>query len=349
MPNNSTEIFDDIFLQSDKLEVATIITLLTSTLSFIGSGSIVLCVILHRRVCATEIFPIFHLSVANFFSSLFLMVLCCLFLAGHPSYPGPQGPCGYILAVTMSLFICTFLLTLSYALEAFIRLHRRLQSYVSLEGFRTEGINNNCMYLMYFLSWTLPIALGIFLMLVTHFIKDEDDGSLYDIIPKECSLCFPAFVAQRHFCWAQVKEGNLWLLMYKLIFLLPLLFVFIVNMVLYLCIARDYRHVSMRRGLLSYHQRQEEMTLRKKAILYQTAFIICWIPTLILQSLSFYESFVMKDNYWLFILQSLLGPLQGLLNCIIYGWKRSSFRRALTESSQLLSTNRGGAGMSYTL
>ena len=48
------------------------------------------------------------------------------------------------------------------------------------------------------------------------------------------------------------------------------------------------------------------------------------------------------------LFQAILGPLQGLLNCIIYGWKRDSFRRALTESSHLLSTNRGSV-MTFTL
>lgn len=325
-----------------------IVSLLTSGLSLFGSGSILVCVVYHRRVCAPEIFPIFHLSVANVLASLCMLTLTALFLDGHPSYPGSEGPCGYLLAIMTSFYICTFFLTLGYALEAFIRLHRRLQSYLSLEGIRGDGVSNIYMYFVYFFSWFIPLVQGIFLMVMTHLIKENTDGQFSHILPPECSLCYPAFSSQDRVCWSHVVSGHRWQLMYKLIFLVPLLLVFVLNMALYVCIGRDFRQVSMRRGLLSYHQRQEETALRKKAFMYQTAFIVCWIPTIALVATSFSKSFSMVHHYWLFLLQALLGPLQGLLNCFIYGWKRESFRRALTESSHLLDTSRGNT-MSFTL
>ncbi|KAK7102637.1 transmembrane protein 116-like [Littorina saxatilis] len=344
--SNGTEVED--LMTFSQMNVVSIISLLTSGLSLVGSGSILFCVVYHRRVCSPEIFPIFHLSVADGMASLFMMIVSVLFLNTYPSYPGSPGPCGYLIAIMTSLYICTFFLTLGYALEAFIRLRRRLQAYLSLEGSRTNGVSNYCMYVVYFMSWLVPLSLGIFLMLVTHFTKVENN-SFTRVLPMECSLCFPVFSAHQTYCWSQVEDGTQWLLMYRLIFLIPLLFVFSLNMVLYICISRDFRQVSMRRGLLSYHQRQEEAMLRKKAFMYQTAFIVCWIPTMVLEVASFFSSYNMLNFYALFVLQALVGPLQGLLNCIIYGWKRESFRRALSESSHLLSTNRGGAGMSFTL
>ncbi|XP_076469528.1 transmembrane protein 116-like [Babylonia areolata] len=336
------ELFDHV-----QMKIIGTLSLLTSGLSLVGSGSILACVIYHRRVCATEIFPIFHLSVADGLASLVTVIMSVMFLNSVPGVPGGTGPCGYFVAIMMSLYISTFFLTFSYALEAFVRLRQRLQSYMSVDENRNDGVSSLCMYGVYFVSWIVPLTVGVFLMLVTHFIK-KDPSSLMHIFPAQCSQCFPVFSAHESYCWSYVEDGKQWLLMYRLVFLLPLLIVFLLNMVLYMCIARDFRHVAMRRGLLSYHQRQEETTLRKKAFLYQSAFIVCWIPTLLLICISFAGSFVMADYYALFLLQAILGPLQGLLNCIIYGWKRNSFRRALTESSHILNTNRGGT-MSYTL
>lgn len=348
MANTTVAPTTPAYMSQEEMKAVAVVSMLTSGLSLFGSGSILICGIYHRRVCAPEIFPIFHLSVANALASLFMVVVTSLVLDGNLSYPGSSGPCGYLLAIMMSLYISTFFLTLGYALEAFIRLHRRLQSYLSLEGIRTDGVSNTYMYAVYFFSWFIPIALAIFLMVTTRLIKDPAAGSIFRIMPPECSLCYPAFAAQDQFCWNHVTKGHDWHMMYRLIFLVPLLLVFILNMVLYICIGRDFRQVSMRRGLLSYHQRQEEAMLRKKAFMYQMAFIVCWIPTLALQVLSFSESFSMAAYYWLFLLQALLGPLQGLLNCTIYGWKRDSFRRALTESTHLLNASRG-TGMSFTL
>ncbi|GFO15596.1 transmembrane protein 116-like [Plakobranchus ocellatus] len=102
------------------------------------------------------------------------------------------------------------------------------------------------------------------------------------------------------------------------------------------------------KGLLSYHQRQEESTLNRKAALYQTVFFICWFPSIILGIASFTTNYSMSRYFWLVVLQALLGPLQGFCNSFLYGWRRDSFRRALSERSSLLSTNRATA-MSVTL
>lgn len=346
--SNTTELPDaSLYFDLSQMNIISVISLLTAGLSLTGCASILICVGYHKRVCATEIFPIFHLSLADGLASILMIVLSALFLdTTRHSYPGSSGPCGYVFALMTGLYICTFFLTLGYALEAFVRLRQRLQTYLSLEGSTTHGVSSYCMYVIYFLSWIVPLALGIFLTLETHFIPKNNSTLIY-ILPTQCSLCFPIFSLHERLCWSHVDHGYQKLLMYKLIFLIPLICVFILNMVLYICIARDFRHVSMRRGLLSYHQRQEESMLRKKACLYQFAFIICWIPTLIGEFASFSESYSMADYYALFILQALLGPIQGFLNCLIYGWKRDSFRRALTESSPLMSSQRGT--MSFTL
>uniref|UniRef100_A0A0B6ZZ10 G-protein coupled receptors family 1 profile domain-containing protein n=1 Tax=Arion vulgaris TaxID=1028688 RepID=A0A0B6ZZ10_9EUPU len=128
--------------------------------------------------------------------------------------------------------------------------------------------------------------------------------------------------------------------MVKLVFMVPLVLVVLINMILYMLIWQTYKKVVVTRGLLSCHQKQEEEILRRKTCLYQTVFFVCWLPSIVLGCASFSDDYTTSKFYPGFILQVFLGPLQGVLNSIVYGWQRRSFRRALTETSSLLSSNR---------
>ncbi|XP_046570465.1 uncharacterized protein LOC124278744 [Haliotis rubra] len=133
----------------------------------------------------------------------------------------------------------------------------------------------------------VPLAAGIILLVFTHWVTAKDTTSPHvnftKVIPAECSTCLPVFhYTQDDPCWTQVVCGVSWHLAYKLVFFVPLIAVFISNLLLYVFITRAFKQVSMRRGLYTFHQRQEESTVRRKAILYQCAFLCCWLPTLIL-------------------------------------------------------------------
>ncbi|KAK6176690.1 hypothetical protein SNE40_014941 [Patella caerulea] len=327
-------------LSLSEMQTISIISLVTASLSFMGSFSIVLTSVCHNRVCFPEVYPIFQLSIADILASIFLLSNVICFLKSVPNFPGSSGPCDVLTAFMMSFYISTFILTLCYALEAFMRMQRRLQS-GSTSGNEREGnaVSHPLMYLAYGSAWLIPIVIAIVQIEVIHII-DSSLKTQYEIIPAQCSLCLPVFHFDENKCWDHIEDASTWHLMYKLVFLIILLIVFIVNMILYICIGRKLKQLARGRGLVGFHQRQEESVVRKKAILYQTAFIFCWMPSLLLGFLSLSSSFKMSQYYWLYVLQALLGPLQGLFNCVIYGWKREGFRRALSESTYLVSTNR---------
>ena len=46
-----------------------------------------------------QIFPIFHLSVADGLASLVMMLISVLFLDEFNGYPGSTGPCSYMVAI----------------------------------------------------------------------------------------------------------------------------------------------------------------------------------------------------------------------------------------------------------
>ncbi|XP_067685223.1 transmembrane protein 116-like [Haliotis asinina] len=342
-PSNET---DDGLLNDDQMKVVAIVNVITSALSILGSGSIILCTVFHRKICFSEVYPIFQLSIADLLASLFFFSSTIMFLVGVANYPGSCGPCDYVTAVMTSFYISTLFLTLSYALEAFLRVRKRLYDGLtsSTREQQKKVVSYSFMHLIYAVAWMVPLTAGIILLVFTHWVTAKDTTSplvnFSIVIPRECSTCLPVFhYTQDDPCWCHVENGKSWHLAYKLVFLIPLIAVFLSNIVLYVCITRAFKQVSMRRGLYTFHQRQEESTVRRKAILYQCAFLFCWLPTLILGMLSFQTDFMMRKYFWLYLLQALLGPLQGFLNCIIYGWKREQFRRALSENSSLTSTN----------
>ncbi|XP_059172537.1 uncharacterized protein LOC131953395 isoform X2 [Physella acuta] len=343
---NSTTIE---LLSNDQMRAISVISLVTSCLSFIGSGSVFFCAIYHGRVCYPEIFPTFHLSLADMLSSFFLLIGSSVFLKNmviHDiNFPGSPGPCGYIMTIVTCSYTIAFFLTITYALEALFRFRRRLTDGMNLDLMAVQAVSNKWMYLAYSLAWLVPVVLAVVLMLVTGNLRDKDDSAALEPIPTpiitdQCSSCFAVFWFNEDDCWVQVDEGQMWHTAIKLMFLIPLMLVLILNMILYVLITKVFKQVAMRRGLLSYHQRQEESLLKKKAMLYQGVFFFCWLPTIVLGVLSFTSDYLMGKFYWLLVVQAVAGPLQGIFNSIIYGWKRDSFRRALSERTSLLSTNR---------
>ncbi|XP_071082545.1 transmembrane protein 116-like [Haliotis cracherodii] len=343
---NSTNYTSDGLLTDDEMNVIATVNVITSSLSALGAGSIILCSVFHRKICFSEVYPIFQLSIADLLASLFFFSSTIMFLNNVANYPGSCGPCDYVTAVMTGFYISTLFLTLSYALEAFLRVRKRLHNgfISSSRDQQRTVVSYSFMHLIYAVAWVVPLAGGIVLLVFTHWVTSDDTGpanaSYAKLIPHECSTCLPVFhYTQDNPCWSHVENGTSWHLAYKLVFLIPLIAVFLSNIFLYVCIARAFKQVSMRRGLYTFHQRQEESTVRRKAVLYQSAFLCCWLPTLILGIVSFQSDFTMKRYFWLYVLQALLGPLQGFFNCIIYGWKREQFRRALSENSSLTSTN----------
>ncbi|XP_055882686.1 transmembrane protein 116-like isoform X2 [Biomphalaria glabrata] len=341
-------------LSENQMQTIAVLSLLTSGLSFIGSGSVFLCAVYLKRVCYPEVFPTFHLALADMLSSLFLIISSSIFLTSPVkstmNYPGTPGPCAYLMAIVTSAYTLAFFLTITYALEAYFRFRKRLVDTMNMDLMTVQVVSNRWMYLVYIVAWLLPVIFGGILMYVTHSLRDCDDdvppnSKLYyhynrTNLSAQCSSCFPVFWFNEDHCWKQVDEGHLMHVVIRLIFLIPLLMVMVLNMILYVLVAKVFKQVAMRRGLLSYHQRKEEQLLKKKAFLYQGVFYLCWLPSVILGIVSLFTSYSMAKFFWLLVIQAIFGPLQGILNSIVYGWKRDSFRRALNERTSLLSTNR---------
>ncbi|XP_041350024.1 transmembrane protein 116-like [Gigantopelta aegis] len=329
-------------LDAKQMEVIGMVNMVTSSLSFLGSGSIILCSICHKKICFPEVYPLFQLSIADLLASVIFAASTILFLFKESNFPGSPGPCDYLSALMTSFYISTLFLTMAYALEALLRIRTRLGNETTNSNTSVrKPVSHVFMHTVYAFCWIFPLLIGIVLLVFTHFVDKDShffqNSSVpqWPILPRQCSTCLPIFHYSENGCWTLVENGSSWHVAYKVVFMTPLVLVFVINVSLYVFISKVFRQVSARRGLLSVHQHQEERSLTRKAILYQSAFLVCWLPTLVLGIASFVSDFHMGNFFWLYILQALFGPLQGFLNSFIYGWKRESFRRTLGEMSAL--------------
>ncbi|BFZ08763.1 hypothetical protein BsWGS_11802 [Bradybaena similaris] len=302
-------------------------SIVTAVLSFLGAGSVIVCSIYHRRVFYPEIFPTFHLALADSLASFTLIVSSSTFLSEASDVGGPV--CATFSGLITSFYTSSFLLTLVYALEVWLRFRKRLTDGMRLDTVSVSAVSSRPMFLAYAFSWLVPLILAV--VIITESRKEFKKN--------QCSLCFADFRFDEESCWVGNEESFVHD-MARLIFLVPLVTVMVVNMILYILIWKTYRQVVIRSGLLSYHQRQEERLLRRKTCFYQAVFFICWLPSIVVGYASFTEGYSMYRFFPGLVIQIILGPLQGLLNSIIYGWKRDSFRRALTERTSLLSAER---------
>ncbi|XP_074646646.1 transmembrane protein 116-like isoform X2 [Tubulanus polymorphus] len=332
-------------LNDQELSLISYIDIGSSLLSVIGAASIIVSVIARKKVCKPDVIPIFHLSLADLLASLSLFIDCILFQFSLK--PGVWQICNIVSAFTMACYVITFSLTLTYAIEVYLRMHTRTRGY----RYRPSKCLPVFRYLLYILSWFIPIALSVMMSVLFYLEtkKEEQEPRMRRIIPPghDCSSCLPVFHYNEDIClhsWGELPTLHV---VAKYLFLIPLILIMVTNAVLYLCTYKKHAQLQDSRGVLGYTHSIEGERLRNKAIQFQVVFFVCWFPSLLLGFFSLSKSFNMRYYYPLFIIQALTAPLQGFVNCIIYGWYRQSFTNALraddaNERTHLMNGSQSG-------
>eukprot|EP00794_Sanderia_malayensis_P006302 gene6302-7024_t len=301
-------------LSNHRILILSYLYLVTSSLSIVGSASIVIASIAKKKVFNREVHPIFQLSLADFFGSLVL-------LAGAISYhmlrkkAAFSSHCQYLTGFATMFYMNTFLLTLNYAFATNHKVKSRLRlgegmggrgyGYINHPGhFNRIGVQNcSAAVLRYGFSWFIPL-----LITLSMFAIDSGDYGINDNI---CTSCLPMFHYKNSNCQdltdpAYAGEPD-WYGIYKYMFIGLLTLSIIGSVLFYLHTYYLFRIAQVTRGL-------------------------------ILGFISLSASFSMDQYFWLYIFQACTCPLQGFINCIIYGWYRPGFKNAITERSPLLST-----------
>ncbi|XP_033120333.1 transmembrane protein 116-like isoform X2 [Anneissia japonica] len=177
----------------------------------------------------------------------------------------------------------------------------------------------------YVLSWIVPVAVSVALMVVI-----QEEGHNADIadpcVNYECLLMFHQ---QNDVCLNQSRLGDEGRIVAKSLFIVPLILAMATILVIYVKTFRLFRRVQISGGVLTKKHHEAVREVRNKGLMYSSAFAFCWIPALALGLTSFSNRVDVQDIYWLVILQSLTATLHGFMNCVIYGWNRTNFTNAL--------------------
>ncbi|XP_077987238.1 transmembrane protein 116-like [Glandiceps talaboti] len=322
MESNSSNFTNSTVLTVGQMLDVSYTEISTTSLSIIGSSSIIISTLWKKKICQPEVHPIFHLSLADLLASTFLLIGCSLYVSAADSDRDYSLECSLVIGLSMTFFLCTFLLTLTYGIEVYIRMRERLKRKPMRESIYGHFPS---VYSLYCLSWVIPIICAIALLACTIFTglpkKQNETGKCRNF---ECVLL------AHHRSEECVPDGYLmWYFVSNISFLLPLLLVLLGNLAMYFLTHRALKQRHLSRAIVGPRQYIDAARVRNRAILYCSIFSICWLPSVVLGLVSFTNGFSMQSFFWLYILQGCTAPLQGLLNCIIYGWQRRGFQTAV--------------------
>lgn len=313
-----------------KKTIIAIIYVLTSSLSILGSSSVLIYAIFKKTVRSPEVCPLFHLALADF-------MLAFLWLAGALSwFHWEHSNCFYLDAVGEIAHIASFFLTTNYALNAFLRLCEKTHNINNLEFSSVHVTTRSYLWISrigYAVCWLIPV--GIMLPLLIYSIRRHT----FDKLQNSCTFCLLLFDRPK------VKSADpLWWSPYGSIALTCSLSISMVTLVLvYVMILRVFRKAVVYSGVLTDLQRANIDAIRNRIFLYILVFLVCWGPALVVASCDIDPHIIklsaMRHWFILFVFQGLTAPMQGFLNCIVYGWTRKSFRDATETRSPLLESD----------
>eukprot|EP00794_Sanderia_malayensis_P013868 gene13868-15316_t len=262
------------------IRVLGALSIITSSLSIIGTASVIIFII-YKRICRSpDVNPLFHLSIADFLLALFWVIGPII----HFKYAGNQFVvdlsyfCSTWQGLCEMVHIMSFFLTVNYALNVFLRMKEKKDRMFQLNdplASQQHIINHSWFRVgIYAFSWVMPIA--IIIPLLIEMRRSQPDF---------CQQCIILLDAPRPFSF----EGNLLGYNGPMLIILSLTFSIVAIIVLYLLTLRMYRKTIL--GFHTNRQRVVVHAMAKRAAVYIAVFIYCWTPALILASIKLHGSY----------------------------------------------------------
>lgn len=331
-----------------KRVIATIY-IITSLLSMLGAGSVIVFAVIKKIVRSAEVRPLFHLAVADFLLSVNWLFGAAVWMAreSHPNDMSSKGIICFYLDVTAEVFhLASFFLTVNYGINVYVRLREKTYNLNNLRfslGNSGESVFYRWMFVAFYLiSWLLPVIIMIPLLI-------KFSGKIKILDNPHCSRCLLLFDRPRPL----EDNGSLslaWILYGSIVLVTSLCFSIVALMILYFMANRVYQRSVMRSGVLTDTQRSSIDTMRNRIFLYILVFLVCWGPALVVASADLQprrRSLGIHRWFPLFIAQGLTAPMQGFLNSLVYGWTRRTFRYARNRQPLLESADQSRLDISY--
>ena len=288
-----------------------IIGLVSASLSLVGSASILVFIIWKKLQNFQQNLPLFHLSLADFILSLLWIISNVKYFVGSEHQ---EFSCFILLLLTEMIHLVTFFLTINYSVNVYFRMKdRTIQVHMITDGDELPPSNVRKWFKrsLYIVSWTLPM-----LMMIPIIVNIKPDHA------NACQRCVILIDVPVH----KAVYGDIILALSLTISILAIILLYCLTLRLY------WKAVP---GFHTQHERRQLANMQARVTLYVSVFIICWSPGMMISydlwfnhshylSRQFLASF--QKFFPIFVLQATCAPLQGLLNSIVYGWTRKTFR-----------------------
>ncbi|KAK5581352.1 hypothetical protein RB653_001384 [Dictyostelium firmibasis] len=243
---------------------------------------------------------IFMLSIADFFTSFFIIISQSYLINSPNSYSNPYSPdlkihfspCIILRAIIQFFFLSTFFWTTCI-------------SYYLFHQLSSPGEEKYLLPIFNAVSWGIPFAISIVITMTNSIIVNSDGW---------CEVAKP-------------MELSLWFL--------PLFLCLLVCSIYYFRLRRLFRSKFEYRLQINDRLKQLDATISRRLTLYIVVFVICWLPDVIQHFISFFS----KCTFFpLLILQNILTPSQGFWNFWIYSYtnKIARFSNSNDENKRLL-------------
>lgn len=307
---------------SENVEVISIVYIAFLTPSVAGSLSVLLVSLLRWKNLQEQRQLLVQLALADLFASTLLLLIT---VTNTTEYQ-PEL-CRYGLPLALVFYVLSFSLVISYACE----------SQNVLRGWRTRPANcdpqKHVNTLFFVMLWLLFGGIYlVFAWIITRY------GAPPTVKHQSCHWCLLFSRALSDGCSSPVNSK-----------ILDFLYgvVFSVAAGVILCCTVIYRRVSgwyqdQVPGLFPVEgdgqSRRRFKHVRHTARKMVVVVIVCWTPALLLFVLSFFRTQLPFSLVPLYVVQAVSVSLQGLLNSLVYAWKRPNFTEAvLGERTPLMS------------
>ncbi|XP_069574485.1 transmembrane protein 116 isoform X1 [Brachyistius frenatus] len=297
------------------------IQLVMALLSFLGSGSIIVCVMLQRLGRTPELQPLLLLSVSDL-----LLATCWLTGALLFSQHCRNTHCYTLHTVEQVLYMSSFLFTLNYVWQLFTGV--RDQFYSSFRGYPAQFSNrvNTAAKVTALLSCLLPVLLMAPVFIAGTISQCQANFSE----PYRCLLMHTGPLYLTSEPRPLIRTCSLLQIYHMTVFLITFILTLLSITVLVVKARHIYRRVVTSNGYLGNQQRASFRVMDRRMLLYPLVLVLCWGPAVGLAFLRVAAPPAGRGDAGvvLYISQAFTSASQGFLNSLVYGWTHVHLRRA---------------------
>lgn len=298
------------------------IQLVMALLSVLGSGSIIVCLMLQRLSRTPELQPLFLLSVSDLLLALCWLIAAALFSQRCSSL---NTHCYHLHTVEQALYMASFFYTLNYVFDLYTGIREKF--YSCMNGFiQVSNRVSTAGKITALLSGLFPVLLMTPVFILGGINHCQTNFSQ----PYRCLLMHTEalFLTSEH----QLPMGPCRRLhSFRIAIFLATFLLTLLSITVFMVKARRiYRRVVTANGYLGNEQRASFRVMDRRMLLYPLVFVFCWGPAVGLAFLRVVKPSAGQGEAWvaLYISQAFTSASQGFLNCLVYGWTRARLRQA---------------------